>query len=117
MGVHPHVRALERKVASREARVGVIGLGYVGLPLAVEFGKQHNTIGFDLFEAKVAAYRNGVDPTGEVHGDQLRAATGLRLGMSGNTIAAPLERHAEVRLFDHDLRDVGFLFQFCQMLI
>ncbi len=58
--------------------VAVIGLGYVGLPLAVEFGKRHSTIGFDLSEAKVAAYRNGVDPTGEVHGDELRAANGLR---------------------------------------
>ena len=58
--------------------VAVIGLGYVGLPLAVEFGKRHSTIGFDLSEAKVAAYRSGVDPTGEVHGDQLRAANGLR---------------------------------------
>ncbi len=58
--------------------VAVIGLGYVGLPLAVEFGKKHSTIGFDLSETKVASYRNGVDPTGEVHGDQLRAATGLR---------------------------------------
>jgi UDP-N-acetyl-D-glucosamine/UDP-N-acetyl-D-galactosamine dehydrogenase len=58
--------------------VAVIGLGYVGLPLAVEFGKKHSTIGFDLSDAKVTAYRSGVDPTGEVQGDQLRAASGLR---------------------------------------
>ena len=60
------------------AVVAVIGLGYVGLPLAIEFGKRHSTIGFDLSEAKIAAYRRGVDPTGEVQGDQFRAATGLR---------------------------------------
>ena len=36
--------------------VGVVGLGYVGLPLAVEFGKKYPTIGFDLSETKVAAY-------------------------------------------------------------
>jgi UDP-N-acetyl-D-glucosamine/UDP-N-acetyl-D-galactosamine dehydrogenase len=58
--------------------VAVVGLGYVGLPLAVEFGKQYSTIGFDLSTAKVAAYRKGVDPTGEVSSDELRAATGLR---------------------------------------
>jgi UDP-N-acetyl-D-glucosamine/UDP-N-acetyl-D-galactosamine dehydrogenase len=58
--------------------VAVIGLGYVGLPLAVEFGKKHPTIGFDLSQTKIAAYRNGLDPTGEVHPDELRAATGLR---------------------------------------
>ena len=58
--------------------VAVVGLGYVGLPLAVEFGKQYSTIGFDLSTAKVAAYQKGVDPTGEVSSDELRAATGLR---------------------------------------
>ena len=58
--------------------VAVVGLGYVGLPLAVEFGKQYSTIGFDLSTAKVAAYQKGVDPTGEVSSDEFRAATGLR---------------------------------------
>jgi UDP-N-acetyl-D-galactosamine dehydrogenase len=58
--------------------VAVIGLGYVGLPLAVEFGKKYVTIGFDLSVAKITAYRKGVDPTGEVRPEELRAATGLR---------------------------------------
>lgn len=58
--------------------VAVVGLGYVGLPLAVEFGKKYSTIGLDLSTAKVAAYQRGVDPTGEVSSDELRAATGLR---------------------------------------
>ncbi|MCB1888656.1 MAG: nucleotide sugar dehydrogenase [Rhodocyclaceae bacterium] len=57
--------------------VAVIGLGYVGLPLAVEFGKKFKTIGFDLSEAKVKAYRDFVDPTGEVASEDLRAATQL----------------------------------------
>jgi UDP-N-acetyl-D-galactosamine dehydrogenase len=54
-----------------------VGLGYVGLPLAVEFGKRYRTIGFDLSERKVEAYRKFVDPTGEVSTEDLRAATGL----------------------------------------
>jgi len=57
--------------------IAVVGLGYVGLPLAVEFGKQYRTIGFDLSEPKVAAYRQHVDPTGEVSSDELKAATQL----------------------------------------
>jgi len=58
--------------------VAVVGLGYVGLPLAVEFGKRHPTIGFDLSHSKVAAYTKGVDPTGEVSAADLAAAKGLR---------------------------------------
>ena len=46
--------------------VAIVGLGYVGLPLAVAFGKQIRTIGFDLNEEKLASYRAGIDPTGEV---------------------------------------------------
>ena len=57
--------------------VAVIGLGYVGLPLAVEFGKKFRTLGFDLSEQKVAAYQRFVDPTGEVSSEDLRAATQL----------------------------------------
>ena len=57
--------------------IGVVGLGYVGLPLAVEFGKQFTTVGFDLSAAKVAAYGRHVDPTGEVSADDLRAAAKL----------------------------------------
>ena len=57
--------------------IAIVGLGYVGLPLAVEFGKKYRTIGLDLSEEKIAAYRRHVDPTGEVSGAELRAATGL----------------------------------------
>ena len=58
--------------------IAVIGLGYVGLPLAVEFGKKHDTLGFDLAADKVAAYARHVDPTGEVSSADLRAATKLK---------------------------------------
>ena len=55
--------------------IAVIGLGYVGLPLAVEFGKKFRTLGFDLSVEKVAAYGRHIDPTGEVSSENLRAAT------------------------------------------
>jgi len=58
--------------------IAVIGLGYVGLPLAVEFGKKFDTLGFDLAVDKVAAYGRHVDPTGEVSTEDLRAATRLQ---------------------------------------
>ncbi len=54
--------------------VAVVGLGYVGLPLAVAFGKQFRTIGYDLSQPKIDAYRKHVDPTGEVSTEDLRAA-------------------------------------------
>ena len=57
--------------------IAVIGLGYVGLPLAVEFGKQFRTLGFDLSQEKVEAYRRHVDPTGEVSTEDLKAAAQL----------------------------------------
>ncbi|RTL57963.1 MAG: nucleotide sugar dehydrogenase [Rhodocyclaceae bacterium] len=54
--------------------IAVVGLGYVGLPLAVEFGKKHRTIGFDLSKEKVAAYLEHVDPTGELSSEELKAS-------------------------------------------
>ncbi|NML25423.1 nucleotide sugar dehydrogenase [Zoogloea dura] len=57
--------------------IAVIGLGYVGLPLAVEFGKKMKTVGFDLSVDKVAAYGRHVDPTGEVSTEDLKAAVHL----------------------------------------
>ncbi|HKK13720.1 MAG TPA: nucleotide sugar dehydrogenase, partial [Gammaproteobacteria bacterium] len=59
--------------------VAVVGLGYVGLPLAVAFAEHWPTIGYDLSARKVDLFRNGVDPTGEVGGEMLKAATGLEL--------------------------------------
>ena len=71
-----------------DTTIAVIGLGYVGLPLAVEFGKQYPTIGFDLSQAKIDAYRRKVDPTGEVSRADLEAAHGLEV----TTDAAQLKR-------------------------
>ncbi len=59
--------------------IAVVGLGYVGLPLAVEFGKQFRTIGFDLSQSKIDAYKRHIDPTGEVSTDNMRAAERLEV--------------------------------------
>ena len=68
--------------------VAVVGLGYVGLPLAVEFGKLYPTIGFDLNAEKVAHYRRHEDPTGEVSPEQLRAAHKLTATTDATALAA-----------------------------
>jgi UDP-N-acetyl-D-galactosamine dehydrogenase len=61
------------------ARIAIIGLGYVGLPLAVEFGKQFDTVGFDIVPARVAELSAGHDHTGETDATELAAATRLRM--------------------------------------
>ncbi len=68
--------------------VAVIGLGYVGLPLAVEFGKIFNTVGFDVSQSKVDAYRKGYDPTGEISPDELKSAKHLKVTTVAADIAA-----------------------------
>ena len=59
------------------ARIGVIGLGYVGLPLALEFGKLYDTVGFDLNGGRIAELRGGLDRTLEADAEALKAATRL----------------------------------------
>ena len=59
--------------------VAVVGLGYVGLPLAMEFGKKRKTIGYDLSSSKVESYKQFIDPTGEVSSDDLKAAEQLHV--------------------------------------
>jgi UDP-N-acetyl-D-galactosamine dehydrogenase len=68
--------------------VGVIGLGYVGLPLAVAFGKRYKVVGYDMSAEKIAAYQKGIDPTGEVDEAEMRAATGLQYTTDPAQLAA-----------------------------
>ena len=71
-----------------QARIGLVGLGYVGLPLAVEFGKHYDTVGFDVQQARIAALREGRDVTREVSPEELAAATRLRLSTQASDLAA-----------------------------
>lgn len=61
----------------REVNLAIVGLGYVGLPLAVEFGKHRKVIGFDINQARIDALRAGHDSTLEVSDEELRQAKGL----------------------------------------
>ena len=58
----------------KEHTIAIIGLGYVGLPLAVAFSKKYATVGFDINVTKVEAIQNGIDPTDEVGNDPLKVA-------------------------------------------
>jgi UDP-N-acetyl-D-galactosamine dehydrogenase len=62
----------------KQYTIAIVGLGYVGLPLAVEFGKKFPTLGLDLSADKVAAYRRHIDLTGEVSTNDLEAANQLQ---------------------------------------
>jgi UDP-N-acetyl-D-galactosamine dehydrogenase len=73
---------------SPDATVAVVGLGYVGLPLAVAFGKKFRTIGYDLSAAKIAHYRQFNDPTREVSSGELRAAARLEVTTDAARLAA-----------------------------
>ena len=64
--------------AFKDAKLAIIGLGYVGLPLAVEFGKHYQTLGFDINQARVAELQNGTDHTLEVSSEELASASKLQ---------------------------------------
>lgn len=71
---------IEVPLPADDARVAVIGLGYVGLPLAVAFGARRRVLGFDVDAARVAELRAGHDRTRELAADALASAGGLELG-------------------------------------
>ncbi|MCJ2126360.1 nucleotide sugar dehydrogenase [Methylobacterium sp. J-077] len=65
--------------SSKTTCVAIVGLGYVGLPLALAFGQRLRTIGYERAPAKVAAYRDGIDPAGEIEAAAFRAAAHLSI--------------------------------------
>jgi hypothetical protein len=65
-------------MTNSQKTIAIIGLGYVGLPLAVEFGKHLSTIGFDINQARIAELQSGKDHTLECSPDELKASKNLR---------------------------------------
>ena len=92
----------------RNCRIGVIGLGYVGLPLAVEFGKRYDTTGFDVRLERIAELKRGRDHTLEAEPRELRAATHLRFSADLKdlkrcqvyivTVPTPINEHKQPNL-------------------
>jgi UDP-N-acetyl-D-glucosamine/UDP-N-acetyl-D-galactosamine dehydrogenase len=84
-------------------KIALIGLGYVGLPLAVEFGKKRPVIGFDINQSRIDALKNGIDTTLETTEQELKEATQLSYTTSLNdikecgiyiiTVPTPIDKH------------------------
>ena len=74
------------KIEEKRAVLGIIGLGYVGLPLAVEFGRKFNVVGFDISKTRIEELKRGVDKTLEVSEKELKAAKKLRFTSNLNDL-------------------------------
>lgn len=72
---HGVIMNLYEKIKNKEENIAVIGLGYVGMPLAVAFARKANVIGFDYNLEKINLYKKGIDPTGEVGDDVIKETT------------------------------------------
>ena len=79
---------LAKLPALEEVRIAVIGLGYVGLPLAVEFGKSRRVVGFDINAARIVELRSGHDRTLEVERGELAEASLLSFASDPADIGA-----------------------------
>lgn len=66
---------LYEKILHRKEKISVIGLGYVGMPIAVAFAKKVDVIGFDIDEEKIDLYKSGIDPTNELGDDEIKKTT------------------------------------------
>lgn len=76
----------EPDAVRRDLRIAVVGLGYVGLPLAVEFGRRWATLGFDINEDRIAALRAGLDSTGESSPEALVQSLHLSFSSVGSSL-------------------------------
>ncbi len=74
------------KIENSTLKLGIIGMGYVGLPLALEFGRKFDTVGFDVKESRLADLRKGIDRTLESTPEQLAAAKKLRFSSDPDSL-------------------------------
>ncbi len=73
---------------SKNIHIGILGLGYVGLPLAVEFGKIIPTLGYDINENRLKELNDGIDQTNELSNQELAASTNLNFSNNANSLKA-----------------------------
>lgn len=66
---------LYNRIVEKKEKIALVGLGYVGMPIAVAFAKKVNVIGFDLNKDKIALYKEGIDPTNEVGNEEIKKTT------------------------------------------
>ncbi len=63
---------LYEQIVARKEKIALVGLGYVGMPIAVAFARKADVIGFDLNQEKIKLYKSGIDPTKEVGDEAIR---------------------------------------------
>ncbi|MBL4899639.1 MAG: nucleotide sugar dehydrogenase, partial [Colwellia sp.] len=88
-----------------DKKIGIIGLGYVGLPLAVEFGKKYQTLGFDINQARITELKGGIDSTLEVSEAELENINNLTFSSDIEalkntniyivTVPTPIDKHKQ----------------------
>ena len=66
---------LYKRIVEKKEKISLVGLGYVGMPIAVAFSKKVDVIGFDINEHKVNLYKSGIDPTKEVGNEAISACS------------------------------------------
>ncbi|MBQ8398696.1 MAG: nucleotide sugar dehydrogenase [Clostridia bacterium] len=67
--------SLYERIVNKEEKISLVGLGYVGMPIAVAFAKKVNVVGYDLNKAKIELYKSGIDPTNEVGNEAIKNST------------------------------------------
>lgn len=67
--------SLYEKIVNREEKISLVGLGYVGMPIAVAFARKVDVIGYDLNAKKIETYKAGIDPTNEVGDEVIKETT------------------------------------------
>lgn len=75
IGEEGNIHMLYEKIINRKEKISVIGLGYVGMPIAVAFAKKADVIGFDVNKSKIDLYKSGIDPTREVGDEAIKNTT------------------------------------------
>ena len=68
-------RNLYEDIVGRREKISLVGLGYVGMPIAVSFSKKAEVIGFDINQSKIELYQQGIDPTREVGNEAIKACS------------------------------------------
>ena len=68
-------QSLYQKLLNKEEKLSLVGLGYVGMPIAVAFAKKLDVVGFDLNAKKIELYKNGIDPTNEVGDEAIKSTS------------------------------------------
>lgn len=91
------------KTNQSQVKIAIIGLGYVGLPLAIEFGKQYQTIGFDINQFRIDELKSGIDNTQEVEAEELKSVSKLSFTSAPDdirqaniyivTVPTPIDKH------------------------